>query len=225
MMVGKDMTESSALDSEGSNVAKPNPSKTLHYRIARFGYIGWAAAFLFFLLFVLQSLVVIYRPTPVAATDENGQIAGYVVWNDVIVRDDTQVVADIKRWVSHRLSLNAETVYEDAEVALNHMCESLQEETMNEWFEESEDRPGSAAKNYLKTISDSGGISKVEFDKESAVDLQTYKGKFNAVVSGSVKVGIVNPEKVPFKLKLSGDLKPYSDIYSLGLEVCKHEDI
>lgn len=200
--------------SESLNTTLPNPSKTLHQRIARTGWIGWAFAVFFAVAFVVQSIAYTLRPDVPIAVDDSGRLKGYIVWNDAVIRDDAQVIADLKRWVGYRTSLNAETIWEDAEIALNHMSDLLFDQTYEDWL----------ATGYLRTIEDVRGVSKVEFGQNS-IELNRDLDRFDAVINGRLKVGIVNPQYSNFRVRVRGRLVPYSEQRALGMEVQHYEDI
>lgn len=200
--------------SESLNMTTPNPSKTLHQRIARTGWIGWAFAGLFAVAFVIQSIAYTLRPEVPIAIDDTGRLKGYIVWNDTVIRDDAQVMADLKRWVGYRTSLNSETIWEDAEISLNHMSDELFEQNYNDWLDT----------GYLRTIEEVGGVSKVEFAEDS-IELNRDLDRFDAVINGRLKVGIVNPQYSEFRVRVRGRLVPYSEEKSLGVEVQHYEDI
>ena len=202
---------------ELNQAIQKNPSRTLLERTALIGWAGWVLFVLMLLAFIVQSIAFSFSPRQILTADPvTGQLNGLVVFNDVIARDDATVKRDLKAWVSARLSLNSSTIYEDATIALNHLCSQEQEALLADWRKTA----------YLAQIEQSKGVSKVEFSNDSVeVHRDKVGNGFTAMISGDTVIGIVDPQRLPFKLEVKGDLFPKTESNTLGLEVCEYADI
>lgn len=193
------------------------PNKSLYQRLAMLNRLGWLVAFVLLIAFIAQSLVFTFSPRQILTADPaSGAINGVVLFNDVLARDNTTVIRDLKAWTSSRLSLNSATIFEDAQIAINHLCAELQQQLLAEWQQTA----------YLASIQQSRGVAKVEFD-DSDIQLQrdASGSNFAAVIGGKVLIGAERSSSRPFRIRLGGKLLPKTQNTSLGIEVCDYADI
>lgn len=211
------MSDANTVSEELNRGLAKNPSKTLHQRLAFSGRLGWFLFAVMVMAFVLQSIVFNFQPKPILTADpQTGDLNGTVLFNDVLVRDEAAITKDIKAWVSARLSLNSSTIFQDAQIALNHMCPELQTQVLDDW----------QTTAYLATIEASKGVAKVEFNDDGFVLQRDEVGSgFSAVVDGQYVIGLVKPQRTPFRIEIKGTLLPKTQNTSLGLEVCSYADV
>lgn len=202
--------ETSSLNTE----SPLNVSESLHDRIAFIGRLGWLAAAILLCTNVITVVAFSMQPTPILASDNNGNVIGTVILNDGTLRGDSEAKADIKRWASAYLSRNSATIWEDAQTAYNHMCPEFQQATKTEW----------ANTGILQVLSELKGVSKVQF-VDDYPKLIRNRDRFEAHLKGHIQSGVANPEFIPFEYKIQGKFVLRSEVKSLGLEVCLNEEM
>lgn len=160
-------------------------------------------------LFAVVLMVLVLKPTPVMVVDESGNPIGQYEWFDSQSRSEIEVLASSKRFVQSYISLNSATIFEDAAIALNAMCDPLQDETKKEWKD----------KGYLARVYNAGAVSRVSFDDEkSTIELDRGRGVLRLV--GTLYVGVKQPQASPFDIALELIVVPRHPSNTLGVEVC-----
>lgn len=184
--------------------------KTLDSKIARFGWLGILFGLLCLVFMFIHSVAVTLKPKEVVAVDDLGQVVGRVVWNDTIVRNSTQIVSDVKRWVAYDLSFNSSSIMEDAQITINHMSKELQEQKIEAWRKN----------NTLAVIESSGQISNVSFDDDSIL-IDRRVDDVRIILNATLRVGEGTPKDLRVRVRVN--LMPYSENYPLGILIVEHE--
>ena len=207
-----------ALSTDMNVAKKENLSLTLHQKIATLGVFGWLFGLVMTGVLVWQSIGIASQDKEIMAVDrETGKVIGTVVFDEAEVRSQAAVKKDVKQWLQSYLSLNSETIFQDAEIALAHMEESLKTATYQDWVTVKKD--SNSGLSRLAQIKESGNIARVkttdiELTMSDAVDSIVY-----AVVSGEVISGIVDPKPAPFKYQVKFSMVPRKTDEHLGIEV------
>ena len=162
------------------------------------------------IVFVVVVLILATRPTPVMTVDASGNPVGQYEWFNAATRNEYEVMASAKRFVQHYTSLNATTIFEDAAIALNAMCEPLKQETKTSW----------KAQGYLARINNAGSVSRIEFDDERSQIVQLENGQGQLRLIGTLTVGVKQPETSTFDIALHLKTVPRTPTNTLGVEVC-----
>ncbi len=161
-------------------------------------------------VFTVIVLLLVTKPTPVITVDASGKPVGHYEWFDASARNEYEVMASAKRFVQHYTSLNANTIFEDAALALNAMCESLKQSTQASW----------QSQGYLARIHKAGAVSRIQFDDNRSQLLHYEQGRASLRLIGTLVVGLKEPETTPFDIALELVVVPRTPTNTLGVEVC-----
>ncbi|EAR07578.1 hypothetical protein [Reinekea blandensis] len=217
--------ETTSVNNGGAN----NPSLTLHQRVAMQGVFGWVAAFVMLVILLVNNFMLAREDKEVLAVDPaTNRVIGSVIFDEARVRSVSQINKDLKGWLSAYNSLNAETVWEDAQIAINHMEDSLAEATFKRWTELSqEQKEKGQAMPYLQQIEASGNVARVVFNDEESTLRRDDRVPtlFYGEIQFDIISGIVNPTKRTLRQSIKFNLVPRSENNSLGMEVIDVQDI
>lgn len=94
-----------------------------------FRNMGWIFSFILLIGIVAQSLIYALLPKEIMAS-ENGEVVGRVVFGEVSLRTEDQILADIKKLMTKCQTTSKITTMEDLSLCYNHMSQDLAEETL-----------------------------------------------------------------------------------------------
>jgi len=219
------MTDTTSLNNGGDD----NLSLTLHQKIAMNGIFGWVFGIFMVIVLVVNNYMLATEDKEVLAVDPvTNKAVGYVVFDEPRLRSVEQISIDLKGFLIAYNSLNAETIWESAQISLNHMEDSLAEGTLKRWTEISdEDKEKGYSIPYLARIELSKNVATTSFDDENSNLIRDEKipTLYYAEINFEITSGVVNPEPKKLRQYIKFSLIPRSEKKSLGIEVHDVKDI
>lgn len=178
---------------------------------------AWIVAIISIALLVVQGIFYALKPAQVIGVDENGNFVGTVVFGETKLRDEKDVMSDVKNVVLRCLSNSKETIWDDAAICLGHLEDELSDVWLASW-EESE---------ALIAIENSGCIrSEYEFNdvEDFERDGEFFQGVWSGTVScnDSADVSSIKPDY--FKVKITGKIIPKVEGNRFGIKIYEYDD-
>ena len=107
-------------------VVQHGPQGWLIRRLQRYALLGWLLFAVMLALFVGEVALVTLRPVPVLAVDRAGRVLGRFEYLDASTRSSAEILAASQDFLTHYLSLNSGTIYNDYALALNLLAAPLE---------------------------------------------------------------------------------------------------
>lgn len=186
-------------------------------KLQRYALLGWGlfAATLF--LHMLIVLVSSFAPKPVVVVNEAGQMVGTIEYLKPSARSDQEILAASQRFLTHYMSLNSETIFEDYAEAMNMMSRDLQQLT----------REALKQDNYLARVAKAKTRSRVIFAQGRDAPNILDRRNLDATVRlrGVIQVeGASDRIEKPFDTTLQVRATARNSQNTAGLEVTDRRD-
>ena len=197
-------------------IARQGVAGSLVLMLRRYALLGWLLFFITAAWAGAFALVQIARPVPVLTLDSEGRLLGRIDYVDPLQRNDSELTADSLYFLTHYLSANSATIYDDAAIALSMMSEELRRSKLEQYKQT----------NQLQQIERADSSSQISFARTGQKKPQVIwrrEGMAGIRIGGEIRLGeaISNP----YFVELTVRLIPRTLDNNHGIEITDIRDI